>query len=198
MSNEEKQETMDDIVREMRSKAEHFEKASNLMISESAFALLLYPLIYRIEAAAKREAAIHAMTCEANERLREHLEIALENNKRTFGNAAALREALKKLDDEMTFCERNVELGIGFALEGLREHCRIVRQIINTARSTPPRNCDRLSAEQCKEMFEHEMGIYMTKEATDRDRDIVRRTAYGVIDALFAQSTERKGESDGK
>lgn len=60
------------------------------------------------------------------------------------GNAAARREALKKLDDEMNFCERNVELGIGFALEGLREHCRIVRQIINTARSTPPRNCDIL------------------------------------------------------
>ena len=60
------------------------------------------------------------------------------------GNAAAKHEALKKLDAEMTFCERNVELGIGFALEGLREHCRIVRQIINTARSTPPRNCDIL------------------------------------------------------
>ena len=48
----------------------------------------------RIETAAKREEAIHAMTCEANERLREHLEIALKNNKRPVGNAAAMREAL--------------------------------------------------------------------------------------------------------
>lgn len=57
-----------------------------------------------------------------------------------------------------------------------------------------PRNCDRLSADQCKKMFEHEMGIYFPKEATDRDREIARCTAYGVIDALYA---ERKGESDG-
>lgn len=51
---DEKQETIADIAAEMRLKAEHFEKASSLMVSESALALFLYPLIDRIEAAARR------------------------------------------------------------------------------------------------------------------------------------------------
>ena len=52
----------------------------------------------KVDAAAKRDAAIHAMTVEANERLREHLEIAIENDKRTaVGNAPALCEALKAI-----------------------------------------------------------------------------------------------------
>ena len=71
MSN--KQETIADIVAEMRSKAEHFEKASDLMVSESALALFLYPLIYRIEAAWKRECGNVAAMREAVDYLCEKL-----------------------------------------------------------------------------------------------------------------------------
>lgn len=72
----------------------------------------------------------------------------------TPGNAAAMREAFKGLDEEMKFCERNVELGIGFALEGLREHCRIVRQILNAALSAPDRQCDMGTAEEQMKRFD--------------------------------------------
>lgn len=97
------------------------------------------------------------------------------------GNAAALREAVDYL------CERLAELDATF--DPSEVDC------LRAALSAPPKNCDRLSADQCKKMFEYEMGIYFPKEATDRDRDIARIVANGVIDALY---TERKGESDGK
>lgn len=63
-------------------------------------------------------------------------------------NAAATREAFKKLDKELQFCEKNVNLGLGFSWEGLREHCQIVREILNDALSLPPRNCDRFNNER--------------------------------------------------
>lgn len=95
-------------------------------------------------------------------------------------NVKAMREALEKIQRLATSDRPADEVEIA--------------NICRAALSAPPRNCDRLSADQCKKMFEHEMGIYFPKEATDRDREIARCTAYGVIDALYA---ERKGESDG-
>ena len=48
-------ETGAEIIAEMRAKAKHFEECSSLMVSESALALFLYPLAYRLEAAWNRE-----------------------------------------------------------------------------------------------------------------------------------------------
>ena len=48
-------ETAAEIIAEMRAKAKHFEGGSSLMVSESALALFLYPLAYRLEAAWNRE-----------------------------------------------------------------------------------------------------------------------------------------------
>lgn len=62
-------ETVADIIAEMRAKAKHFEDGSGLMVSESALALYLYPIADRLEAALKRER----------------------------GNAAAMREALERI-----------------------------------------------------------------------------------------------------
>lgn len=110
-------------------------------------------------------------------------EIELLKASKPSGNAAEMREALvrvKRLFDGRLMWQPDI---------------RKAHEAVNAALSSPPRNCDRLSADQCKKMFEHEMGIHLPKEATDRDRDIVRLTAYGVIDALYA---ERKGEGDGK
>ena len=57
---------------------------------------VLPSLAERLEAAWKRERAFNAITEAANERLREHLQIALEGNKKPVGNAAAMREALER------------------------------------------------------------------------------------------------------
>lgn len=77
--------------------------------------------------------------------LKEVCEIAdegLADKDTSVGNAAAMREAFKKLDKELQFCEKNVNLGLGFSWEGLREHCQIVREILNDALSEPPRIVD--------------------------------------------------------
>lgn len=54
MANE-NQETVAEIIAEMRAKAKHFEECSSLMVSESALALFLYPIAYRLEEAWKRD-----------------------------------------------------------------------------------------------------------------------------------------------
>ncbi len=105
----------------------------------------------RIEAAAKRDAAIHAMTCEANERLREHLEIALEDDKRTVGNAAAMREALiAMLDEKCKQCYINDQI----CTQGLECHWNGKRgkicqdEAMDKSIATlaaPPRECDRFA-----------------------------------------------------
>lgn len=68
---------------------------------------------------------------------------------------------------------------------------------IDREKRKPVRNCDRLSADKCKQILKREMEVYLPQEATDNDRKIAQLTAYGVIDALFAPYTEHKGETDG-
>lgn len=116
------------------------------------------------------------------------------------GNQQKMRESLEALVRVIDECDSSSPLWWHHGAKGV-----IPLQKARAALSAPPRNCDRLSAEQCKEIFKMEMGIYLPQEATDRDRDIARCTAYGVIDALFAPSdapfapsTERKGEGDGR
>lgn len=105
-------------------------------------------------------------------------------------NMAAIREALVKLRTEVERFSAN-----GWIPYDAWQGCD---EMIGNALSAPARNCDVLSADQCKKIFKKEMGIYLPQEATDRDREIARCTAYGVIDALFAPSTETEGVSDGK
>lgn len=101
------------------------------------------------------------------------------NKEPSVGNAAAMRAALEIVHDYFD------------AGDTPRTDAAIA---VEAALAAPHRNCDRFSAAQLKEMFENEMVVYLTKEATDRDREIARVTANGVIDALFAPSTERKGD----
>lgn len=119
-------ETIADIVAEMRGMGNYQQYSGDHARQ----------LADRIEAAAKRDAAIHAMTCEANERLREHLEIALENDKRTVGNAAAMREALVKCADIIN------NFGLAEAVNTAMEVICDIEGVINAALAKPPRNCD--------------------------------------------------------
>lgn len=124
MSNE--RETLADIVADFRQYI-----ANTKMPPEVAETIGCY--LDRIEAAAKRDAAIHAMTCEANERLREHLEIALEEDKQPVGNSAAMREALVRCDAIAQLPEVRNEQSI-----------KDMRNIIKHALSAPRRNCDAM------------------------------------------------------
>lgn len=107
-------------------------------------------------------------------------------------NIAAMREAFKKLDEELQFCERNVELGIGLALEGLREHCRIVREILKNALSEPSRNCDRYN--DVEDSWQ-EYKQFRSQKGEDIYFDMMHFWSFAKW--LFAPSEERKGECDG-
>lgn len=91
----------------------------------------------RLESAWKRERAFNAMTEAANERLREHLQIALEGNKKPVGNAAALREVCVKCR-ELAEVIWQSECG-----EDVSSEIAELRDLLNFARSAPARNCDR-------------------------------------------------------
>jgi hypothetical protein len=170
-----KQETVPDIVRWLRSKPVVFGFRETNALAD------------RIEAAWKRDAAIHAMTCEANERLREHLEIAIENNKRIVGNAAAMIEALKAV----------VAVGYphNFQREAphIRGYCYDITKAIGkcfAALSAPPRNCDRfMSIEQAWTAYSSECGrIISIWDGYEAGR---------FEEWLFSPTIEQKGDNDG-
>ena len=102
-----------------------------------------------------------------------------------LGNSAAMRDALLKVK----------ELFDGRIM--FQQAIREAHEAVNAALATPPRNCDRLSADKCKQILKMEMDVYIPQEVTENDREIAQRTAYGVIDALFAPYTEQKGETNG-
>ena len=121
-------ETTADIIAEMRRGTRLPGYWSSCAVNE-----ILQYHADRLEAAQKREAAFHAMTCEANDRLREHLQIALDANRRERGDAAKLREALEEV------------------LNDYQDDCAMSR-MIRAALAAPPRNCDRFaSAEEAIE-----------------------------------------------
>lgn len=62
--------------------------------------------------------------------------------------------------------------------------------LIDSALADPPRNCDRLSAEECKRIFAAEMDVYLPPEATDNDRTIATIVVNSVIDTLYAPVQE--------
>ena len=186
-----KQETSAAIIAEMRDLAEHRDWNNHARQSNRE---RISDIADRLEAAIKREvdklnSAIQATVGRSDaeiDRLRR--EIA---EMRQTGDAAKLREAIEAVLLAFNYGESMIVNQLPFSklLPMLRKCAE--------ALAAPPRNCDRLSADQCKRIFKSEMEIYLPQEATDRDRDIARCTAYGVIDALFAQYTEQKGETDG-
>ena len=94
-----------------------------------------------------------------------------------FGDCAKLREAALAIRADI--------------LKRRSENCWYatdsdILEKIDAALAAPPRNCDKLSAEECKRIFAKEMTIYLPPEATDKDRTIATLTANGVIDALYA------------
>lgn len=155
----------------------------------------LWPFIEEMEAAVKRERAIGYMTKEANERLREHLDIALKN--RQVGNSAAMRkamvEALNKVNDAYDMLSKPC-----VTLEEVRQACREARGIIIPALSEPARNCDiyttsndadRAITEYCSKMA----------EAGECAKSCPYRGSEGgcAFGWLLAKAAKRKGEVDG-
>lgn len=166
--------TLSDIERDIRDRADCAERNGDRETHNDGVAMLLRSIADRIKAAAKREVVSKTETT-------------------TVGNAAAIREALKGLDEEMTFCERNVELGIGFALEGLREHCRIVRQILNAALSSPARNCDKMPC--IDKLTMHDLANSPCKSTLEYAS---REELLSLVRWLLAPAAERKGDGDGR
>ena len=108
-----------------------------------------------------------------------------------LGNVAKMREALKRADAALSLISKSAWfIDANFAVtKAVIE----AGNAIEAALATPPRNCDRLSADKCKQVLKTEMEVYIPQEVTYNDREIAQRTAYGVIDALFAPYTEQKG-----
>ena len=140
MSNE-KQETIEDIVREMRSLGRLDERSTD-KIPRSLQALGLRTCAGRIEAAWKAE--------------RERAE-AMRNEKR--GNAAAIREALVRCADIIN------KFGLAEIVKTPMEVICDIEGIITAALSAPPRNCDIYDAESCRMAYHLHGDGLMTMQA---------------------------------
>ena len=93
-------ETVLDVVEEMREKAAHFEKNSELMVSENAIALFILPYADRIEAAHKRcegRRALAILRCASVNKLLEMAEYFRNEGDREL-SSACISTANKLLD----------------------------------------------------------------------------------------------------
>ena len=163
MRGNENTEKVEDIVKELRRQSDSESKLATQLrktdddvdfVLASCYAddaKYLSKIADRLEAAWKRDAAIHAMTCEANERLREHLDIALKANK--VGNAAAMRDALRTLrqrfdNNVMAYQDRYFKFSEWHWHKKAAEAARWrdvfleLREACDAALSAPARNCD--------------------------------------------------------
>ena len=138
MSNE-NQETIADIVREMRTLGRLDEKSTDKM-PRSLQALGLRTYADRIEAAAKREREAGAN--------KESLHV---------GNAAAMREALLRCDAIAQLPEIREYIIV-----------KEMRNLIKGALSAPPRNCDVLSDKQEALAAIHEDRGYVNNPIDER------------------------------
>ena len=142
-------ETHEEVVKLARRELEDHERINCWFQPEFVRAL-----IDRLEAAHKREAAFHAMTCEANDRLREHLQIALDANKRGRGDCAKLREALVQAE---LFVGNIVRHGHQTLVPGDKctacDGAEELRDMICAALAEPVRNCDVGTAEEQEVRF---------------------------------------------
>ena len=115
-------------------------------------------------------------------------------HKREVGNRAALREALKKCFLYIA-CAESVGIGTITLNDKVKLDPKKIIKSAKEALAAPPRNCDLLSAEECKRIFAAEMDVYLPPEATDNDRTIATIVANSVIDTLFAPATEKEGSA---
>lgn len=142
---------------------------------------VLPSLAERLEAAWKRERAFNAMTEAANERLREHLQIALEGNKKPVGNAAALREVCVKCR-ELAEVIWQSECG-----EDVSSEIAELRDLLNFALAAPARNCD---------CYKDADSAYIAFCGYDFAAKDISDSAF--IDWLLAPAAGRKGDGDGR
>ena len=173
-------ETIADIAAEIRRVKN---PASDTTLVESAW---LDDWAARLEAAWKRERAFNAMTEAANERLREHLQIALEGNKKPVGNAAAMREALANIAEyaKSALCHTEDSHVLGY-LAQIENHAY-------AALSAPARNCD---------LFDNWYDAHQEWERLPKDKLGYYVDANGVHECeqawLLAPAAGRKGDGDG-
>ena len=183
------QETVADIVEELRNKTGDMYDCT-ITTTEDEF----HDYADRLEAAAKRDAAIHMMTCEANERLREHLEIALENDKREDGNAAAMRAALEIAHDYFDGSGDTPRTDVAIAIEAALyapPSERFAQKV------KPLRNCDvPLVVDGPADNNADKAWIVFKKHNPDAYFDV--SGLLRCIDWLLAPAEERKGEGDEK
>ena len=109
-------------------------------------------------------------------------------------NGAKLREALKKCLLYIA-CAESVGIGTITLNDKVKLDPKKIIKSAKEALAAPPRNCDLLSAEECKRIFAAEMDVYLPPEATDNDRTIATIVANSVIDTLFAPATEKEGSA---
>ena len=164
------QETIADIIAEMRNRAKRPDFVSQDVLKSCAD---------RLDAARKREAAFHAMTCEANDRLREHLQIALDADKRERGDCAKLREACANIAAyaRSAQCHATDAHILGYLSQIEMWAC--------AALAAPMRNCDRFaSAEEAWDAYDAWVESYRSKGKTE---------PYNEFGWLFAPATEQEG-----
>lgn len=145
-----KQETIADIVREMRTIGRLDEKSTD-KIPRTLQALGLRTYADRIEAAAKREREAGAAAAQICGEVGEMVwrEAARMSDERTaekysaVGNAAAMREALEKVRFYLPYFLQYVSLHREDAAAG--GYYERIQEIVTAALSSPPRNCDRFA-----------------------------------------------------
>jgi hypothetical protein len=175
MSESENNETIADIVAEMRKMKRYAQSDS----SDCRYvAYWCYQTFAdRIEAAWKREEKAIAT---------ENAVLPAVCITKSVGNAAALRDALAKIwDKQWSILPKNKSED-----ETLSE----IITIIEEALSEPPRNCDRFKTKE-----EAEIEFSMSDELPRNNGDLkMREWMCRFTDWLFATAAERKGENNGK
>ena len=129
MSTKTRNETIEDIIAEMRERAE----AMEIHGTTRGVRLTIREFAARINLALERDRTFP-----------RSIKIPIEVVPELAGNAAAMREALEFLrDKELDLLEGNVRRCVGLTVFGLEQACKIIRGVIEEALSAPPRNCDR-------------------------------------------------------
>lgn len=187
---DERQETIDDIVKEIRGNAEH----NHALVEASKY---LTEIADRIEAAIKREREAGAEAAQICGEIGEIIgSEATREKSSAVGNAAKMREALITLrqrfyNDVMAYQDRYFKFSGWHWNKKAEEAARWrdvfneLLEVVDAALSAPPRNCDVLSDPQEALEAIHEDRCYVNNPIDER-----RLT----VEWLFAES---KGATDG-
>lgn len=151
---EQEQETMADILADIRERVENAMRNGERLVHNEAVAMLLRSIADRIKAAWKRdeERAVEHATRHAEAVARDNCRDCVHNPRgKNYegGNAAAVREALENAYSLL--CE-----GIATEVDDAIEHpfhLELAREKIQDALSEPPRNCDVGTPEEQSDRF---------------------------------------------